>query len=202
VRAQFGVGHVSPPGRPFTEAERARHGKVARSDSDDHSWLATAALYDTFEVSVSASRSSWGITGQNLYLLDVLRRRMEYPEMKRAVMDAQARLRLDVVPIAGRGSGTKLIQCPTGNVPLCFKTPRRPGGKLGPIPQTLRISQATMSIDRTRFRPPDAGRPLARRISGRVFAFPARRARRPGPRGHFVPGATAQFLELVQDVEP
>ena len=30
---------------------------------------------------------SWGIKGKDLYLLRVLRRRMEYPELKRAVCE-------------------------------------------------------------------------------------------------------------------
>ncbi len=29
--------------------------------------------------------TSWGVLGRNLYLIDVLRRRMEYPDLKRAV---------------------------------------------------------------------------------------------------------------------
>ena len=29
--------------------------------------------------------TTWGITGKDLYLLRVLRKRMEYPELKRAV---------------------------------------------------------------------------------------------------------------------
>jgi phage terminase large subunit-like protein len=28
---------------------------------------------------------SWGISGKDLYLIDVVRRRVEYPELKRAV---------------------------------------------------------------------------------------------------------------------
>ncbi len=54
--------------------------------------------------------TSWGIKGKNLYLLDVLRRRMEYPELKRAVIGAYARLRPDVVLIEDKASGTQLIQ--------------------------------------------------------------------------------------------
>src|SRR5271155_147533 len=54
--------------------------------------------------------TSWGIVGRNLYLLDVLRRRLEYPELKRAVADAYARWRPDVVLIEDKASGTQLIQ--------------------------------------------------------------------------------------------
>jgi len=37
--------------------------------------------------------TSWGIKGKNLYLLHVLRRRMEYPELKRAVCEHAWHLR-------------------------------------------------------------------------------------------------------------
>ena len=35
--------------------------------------------------------TTWGIAGTNLYLLDVLRRRLEYPELKRAVREQYER---------------------------------------------------------------------------------------------------------------
>jgi predicted phage terminase large subunit-like protein len=54
--------------------------------------------------------TSWGIRDRQLYLLDVLRRRMEYPELKRAVLAEYARVRPDVVLIEDRASGTQLIQ--------------------------------------------------------------------------------------------
>ena len=54
--------------------------------------------------------TSWGIAGKNLYLVDVLRRRMEYPELKRAVVGEHARHRPDVVLIEDKASGTQLIQ--------------------------------------------------------------------------------------------
>jgi predicted phage terminase large subunit-like protein len=54
--------------------------------------------------------TSWGIAGKNLYLIELLRRRLEYPELKRAVRDAYARLRPDVVLIEDKASGTQLIQ--------------------------------------------------------------------------------------------
>jgi predicted phage terminase large subunit-like protein len=51
-----------------------------------------------------------GDQGQDLYLLDVLRRRMEYPELKRAVREQYDRFRPDVVLIEDKASGTQLIQ--------------------------------------------------------------------------------------------
>jgi predicted phage terminase large subunit-like protein len=54
--------------------------------------------------------TSWGIQGKNLYLLDVLRRRMEYPELKRAVREQYERFRPSVVLVEDKASGTQLIQ--------------------------------------------------------------------------------------------
>jgi len=54
--------------------------------------------------------TSWGILGKDLYLLDVLRRRMEYPELKRVVREQYARFRPNVVLIEDKASGTQLIQ--------------------------------------------------------------------------------------------
>jgi len=54
--------------------------------------------------------TSWGIKGKNLYLLHVLRRRMEYPELKRAVREQCAAFEADVVLIEDKASGTQLIQ--------------------------------------------------------------------------------------------
>jgi predicted phage terminase large subunit-like protein len=54
--------------------------------------------------------TSWGIMGREAWLLDVLRRRLEYPELRRAVVAEYARWRPDVVLIEDRASGTQLIQ--------------------------------------------------------------------------------------------
>ena len=54
--------------------------------------------------------TSWGIKGKNLYLLHVLRRRMEYPELKRAVRAPCEAFEANVVLIEDKASGTQLIQ--------------------------------------------------------------------------------------------
>ena len=54
--------------------------------------------------------TSWGVAGKNLYLIDVLRRRMEYPELKRAVREQYERFEPSVVLIEDKASGTQLIQ--------------------------------------------------------------------------------------------
>ena len=54
--------------------------------------------------------TSWGIKGKDLYLIDVLRKRLEYPELKRAVREQYERFRPNVVLIEDKASGTQLIQ--------------------------------------------------------------------------------------------
>ena len=54
--------------------------------------------------------TSWGIKGKDLYLLHVLRRRMEYPELKRAVCEQAQAFAANVVLIEDKASDTQLIQ--------------------------------------------------------------------------------------------
>jgi predicted phage terminase large subunit-like protein len=54
--------------------------------------------------------TTWGIKGKDLYLLHVLRRRMEYPELKRAVREHCHSFGANVVLIEDKASGTQLIQ--------------------------------------------------------------------------------------------
>jgi len=51
-----------------------------------------------------------GVKGKELYLLDVLRHRLEYSELKHAVREQYERFRPSVVPIEDKASGTQLIQ--------------------------------------------------------------------------------------------
>jgi predicted phage terminase large subunit-like protein len=54
--------------------------------------------------------TSWGIRGPQLYLIDLLRARLEYPDLKRAVRAQSVRWRPDVILIEDKASGTQLIQ--------------------------------------------------------------------------------------------
>jgi predicted phage terminase large subunit-like protein len=54
--------------------------------------------------------TTWGIKGPRIYLLHVLRRRMDYPELKRAVRAQAEAHKATVVLIEDRASGTQLIQ--------------------------------------------------------------------------------------------
>jgi predicted phage terminase large subunit-like protein len=50
------------------------------------------------------------VQGNNYYLFDVLREKLDYPELKRRVMDHAAKHDANSVLIEDKGSGTPLIQ--------------------------------------------------------------------------------------------
>jgi predicted phage terminase large subunit-like protein len=54
--------------------------------------------------------TTWGITGKHLYLLHVYRKRVDYPELKRAVREQADAFWANVILIEDRASGTQLLQ--------------------------------------------------------------------------------------------
>ncbi|MBV9374333.1 MAG: phage terminase large subunit [Alphaproteobacteria bacterium] len=54
--------------------------------------------------------TTWGVKDKNLLLLAVFRRRLEYPQLKRAVREQQSLFGANVVLIEDKASGTQLIQ--------------------------------------------------------------------------------------------
>ena len=62
------------------------------------------------ELSDFSACTTWGIKGKKLYLLSVLRKRLEYPDLKRAVREQQSLFDANVVLIEDKASGTQLIQ--------------------------------------------------------------------------------------------
>jgi predicted phage terminase large subunit-like protein len=54
--------------------------------------------------------TTWGVRGKDLFLLNVLRKRLEYPALKRAVREQHSQFDADVVLIEDKASGTQLIQ--------------------------------------------------------------------------------------------
>jgi predicted phage terminase large subunit-like protein len=54
--------------------------------------------------------TTWGIRSKQIYLLDVFRQRLEFPELKRAVKERATSFRATVILIEDRASGTQLIQ--------------------------------------------------------------------------------------------
>src|SRR5215467_1630694 len=54
--------------------------------------------------------TTWGVKDKHVFLIGVFRRRLEYPELKRAVLDQQRQFGANVVLIEDQASGTQLIQ--------------------------------------------------------------------------------------------
>jgi predicted phage terminase large subunit-like protein len=79
----------------------------ARFDRVFQSWDTAVKATELSDYSVC---TTWGQKDKNLYLLHVLRRRMEYPELKRAVWEQVLRFKATTVLIEDKSSGTELIQ--------------------------------------------------------------------------------------------
>lgn len=62
------------------------------------------------ELSNCSVCTTWGILNSNFFLLHVLRKRLEFPDLKRAVKEQQQVFSVDVVLIEDQASGTQLIQ--------------------------------------------------------------------------------------------
>lgn len=54
--------------------------------------------------------TTWGVRGNDIYLLDVFRRRVNFPDLKRAVLSLYEKYRPHVLLIEDRASGVQLIQ--------------------------------------------------------------------------------------------
>ncbi len=86
------------------------YGEKDRPESFDRvvqSWDTANKTTDLSDYSVC---TTWGIKGKNLYLLSVLRKRLEYPDLKRAVREQQRLFNANLVLIEDMASGTQLIQ--------------------------------------------------------------------------------------------
>lgn len=120
-------------------------------------------------------RTTWGFRrgDRKWYLLDVLRRRMEYPDLCRAVLELHRRFSADRVLIEKTASGHALIQELRATGPAAAD--RGQGGhKQGRTVQRLPSGGAGRALD------PAARGALAGRLSRRTAGIPASQARRPG----------------------
>ena len=101
----------APLGGGLVKAEWfKRYGEKDRPESFDRivqSWDTANKATELSDYSVCTTR---GIKGKNLYLLSVLRKRLEYPALKRAVREQQSLFNANVVLIEDKASGTQLIQ--------------------------------------------------------------------------------------------
>ena len=78
-----------------------------RGDQIVQSWDTASKTADSNDYSVC---TTWLVRGKNYYLIDVLRKRLEYPDLKRRIIAQAERYETDTVLIEDAGSGTHLIQ--------------------------------------------------------------------------------------------
>ncbi len=81
----------------------------SRSQNDRivQSWDTASKAEEINDYSVC---TTWLESGNSYYLIDVLRKRLEYPDLKRRVVEEARRHGADAVVIEDKGSGTHLIQ--------------------------------------------------------------------------------------------
>jgi predicted phage terminase large subunit-like protein len=79
----------------------------AKFDMVLQSWDTAVKATELSDYSVC---TTWGKKENNLYLLHVLRRRLEYPELKRAVREQAIRFGAKTILIEDKSSGAQLIQ--------------------------------------------------------------------------------------------
>ena len=87
-----------------------RYGKDERPESFDQDRKSWDTANKATELSDFSVCTTWGIRGKDLFLLDLLRKRLEYLALKRAVREQQSLFNANVVLIEDKASGTQLIQ--------------------------------------------------------------------------------------------
>ena len=68
----------------------------------------TPPLAKTSELNDYSVCTTWGVERENYYLIDVFRRRLNYPDLKRAIVSHAERFDADKIVIEGKSSGTQL----------------------------------------------------------------------------------------------
>ena len=81
--------------------------KPDRFDQIVQSWDTASKVTELSDYSVC---TTWGVKERKMYLLNVFRQRMEFPELKRRVRELAALWRASIVLIEDKSSGTQLIQ--------------------------------------------------------------------------------------------
>ena len=107
--AQYLQSPTPPGGGMIKEAWFVRYdpGQLPKFDRIIQSWDTANKAKELSDYSVC---TTWGVKGNHFWLLSVFRKRLEYPELKRAVREQAALHGADDIVIEDLGSGTQLIQ--------------------------------------------------------------------------------------------
>ncbi len=159
--------------------------RPARFDRVIQSWDTANKPSELSDYSVC---TTWGLAGPRFYLLDVLRRKLSYPELKRAAIDADARFSRQAILIEDRASGTQLIQDLIGDG-ISHVARSSPDGD-----KTMRLHAQTAVIENGFVFVPEEAPWLADYVS-ELTTFPA------GRHDDQV-DSTAQFLAWTKKMRP
>jgi predicted phage terminase large subunit-like protein len=86
--------------------------------------------------------TTWGIKDRSLYLLDVFRHKMDFPDLKRSIVDLAKRYQATIVLIEDMASGTSLIQeLRADNFSIAQPAPKLEGNKV------MRLHAQTAKIE-------------------------------------------------------
>jgi predicted phage terminase large subunit-like protein len=101
----------APLGGGLVKAEWfRRYGEKERTERFERIVQSWDTANKATELSDFSVCTTWGVRGKNLYLLGLLRQRLEYPALKRAVREQQSLFKATEVLIEDKASGTQLIQ--------------------------------------------------------------------------------------------
>jgi predicted phage terminase large subunit-like protein len=87
-----------------------RYGENERPESFERIVQSWDTANKATELSDFSVCTTWGVRGKKVYLLGLLRQRLEYPALKRAVREQQSLYRATELLIEDKASGTQLIQ--------------------------------------------------------------------------------------------
>ena len=101
----------APQGGGMVKFEWFKHYELgdqpAKFDMVIQSWDTANKSTELSDFSVC---TTWALKNKKLYLLHVLRKRMDYPDLKRAVREQSERFQPTIILIEDKASGTQLIQ--------------------------------------------------------------------------------------------
>jgi predicted phage terminase large subunit-like protein len=109
------------------------------------SWDSAAKASELADYSVC---TTWGIAAQRIYLLDVWRQKVDYPQLKRAALALALQFRPDTILVEDKSSGIPLIQ-ELAQAGIYSVKPCKPSGE-----KVMRLHQHTGTIELGQMRIP------------------------------------------------
>ena len=131
--------------------------------------------------------TTWGIKDNKAYLLHVLRRKLEYPALKRTIIEHAATHKAKVVLIEDKASGTQLIQDLKGDHLSNVKGIQRPAG----CDKAMRLEAASLPFENGVIFLPDKA-PWLRDYIAEITGFP-------GTKHDDQVDSTSQFVEWFKE---